>query len=108
MNEWLYILDGHEPLHFDGGLVAWTIWMAEHDTVVANDTIGDVRVSTVFIGMDQTLGRKPKPIVFETMIFGGEDHYQVRCATWDEAVAEHAVALARVRVALAGVRGRLQ
>lgn len=50
---------------------------------------GDVTVSTVWLGMDHGWG-KGKPIIFETMIFGGEhDQYQERYSTQKEAVAGH-------------------
>ena len=51
-----------------------------------------ILVSTVFLGMDHGFGESP-PILFETMIFGGEhDEDQWRYATWDEAVAGHKAA----------------
>lgn len=58
---------------------------------VASDLIGDVHVSTVFIGIDDLITERP---YFETMIFGGPlDMYQERCSTWDEAVVQHAEAV---------------
>ena len=37
------------------------------------------------------------PILFETMIFGGEHHeYQERYTTWDEAIKGHKEAVALV------------
>jgi hypothetical protein len=52
--------------------------------------------STVFIGLDHNWGEGP-PLVFETMIFGGEfDQYQYRYSTWAEAEAGHAVAVGMV------------
>lgn len=44
-----------------------------------NYTIGDIYVSTVFLGLDHSFGSfgECKPVLFETMIFGGEhDQYQ--------------------------------
>lgn len=53
----------------------------------------DVRVSTVFLGLDHRFGEGP-PLLFETMIFGGEhDQYQTRCSTWSEAEEMHKQAL---------------
>lgn len=52
-----------------------------------------VSVSTVFLGLDHNWGNGP-PILFETMIFGGEhDDYQTRCATLVEAKKMHTRAL---------------
>ena len=73
-------------------------WVAFMETPgadrVAADEMGDIRVSTVFMGLNYSIGDGP-PRVFETMIFGGvHNHYQRRYSTWDEAVAGHAEALA--------------
>jgi hypothetical protein len=61
---------------------------------VALDKLPDgTLVSTVFLGIDRSIGEGP-PILFETMRQWAD---QTRCATWDEALAMHAEALARVR-----------
>jgi hypothetical protein len=50
---------------------------------------GDIKVSTVFLGLDHQFGDGP-PLLFETMIFGGtEDEYCERYSTWEEAEAGH-------------------
>ena len=52
-------------------------------------TIGDARVSTVWLGLDHSFGYGP-PVIFETMIFGGEhDQWQNRYCTEEEALAGH-------------------
>lgn len=49
----------------------------------------DIKISTVFLGMNYRFGEGP-PLIFETMIFGGEhDQYQDRYSTWEEAVKWH-------------------
>jgi hypothetical protein len=49
---------------------------------------GDIRVSTVFLGIDHGFGGKP--LLFETMVFGGRlNGYQCRYGTYDEAVEGH-------------------
>ena len=64
---------------------------------VASSYVGDVHVSTVFLGLDHGFGSGP-PIVFETMIFhGSHDGYQDRCSTWEEAEKMHQKAVAIVR-----------
>jgi len=61
------------------------------DEVVADD----VRISTVFLGLDH--GHGGKPLWFETMVFGGVlDQLQERYATWDQAAAGHAFVKATV------------
>jgi len=56
-------------------------------------TVANVRVSTVFLGLDYSFSGS-EPILFETMIFGGEhDEYQERYSTWGEAETGHQQAL---------------
>ena len=65
---------------------------------VARDEIGDTVVSTVFLGLDHRHFGDGPPVLFETMIFGGQhDEWQKRACTWDEAEATHAAALDLVR-----------
>lgn len=53
----------------------------------------NVSVSTVFLGIDHNYG-DGKPILFETMIFGGEhDGYQKRYSTWGQAEQGHKEAI---------------
>ena len=59
---------------------------------VAKDEIGDVMVSTVFLVFDHGIG--PVPILFETMVFGGDlDGQQWRYATEEEALGGHQAVL---------------
>lgn len=63
---------------------------------VASTKIGDVHISTVLLGLDHSWGDGP-PLIFETMIFGGEhDEYEERYATREQAEAGHARAVAMV------------
>jgi len=49
-----------------------------------------VEISTVFLGLDHSMGGGDVPILFETMIFGGQhDEYMERYTTWDEAEKGH-------------------
>jgi len=67
----------------------WSKWMSKNKHL-CDDTVGGVRVSTVFLGVDHSFGIGGPPILFETMIFGGEHGgYQDRCCTYDEAVVMH-------------------
>jgi hypothetical protein len=61
------------------------------------DEWDDVRVSTVWLGMDHQFGDGP-PLIFETMVFGGPlDDYQWRYVTEAEAIAGHDQVVAKVR-----------
>ncbi len=83
----LYILDGHTPV--EAPLFTWAQWMETADRVVAQTTIGDVLVSTVFLGLDHSFGFGP-PLFFETLVMGGEhDDEMRRYSTWDEAEVGH-------------------
>lgn len=94
-----YVLDGHEPIPVDS-LEEWARFFEGNARYVDEQVIGDVRISTVFLGLDHAhFGGEP--LLFETMIFGGpHDQYQTRCSTWDQAVAQHAEAVALVRQTL--------
>lgn len=69
------------------------------DRHVADEMIGDTRVSTVFLGIDHQFGDGP-PLLFETMVFSSNqdlDEYCDRYATWDQAAAGHQKIVAMVR-----------
>ena len=94
-----YILDGHEPVATE--LMAWSKWFEANVTKrhVADEMVGDVRVSTVFLGVDHQYMDGGPPLLFETMIFrdGVADDLMERCSTWDEALAQHAQVVERVQ-----------
>jgi hypothetical protein len=93
-----YILD-HErrPVPVNDCLT-WARWLEQvQDRHVADDKFDDVRVSTVFIGLDHRYGDGP-PLIFETLIFGGAlDGEMWRYSTWDDAEVGHKMAVKRVR-----------
>lgn len=89
----------------------WSV-LVESQTAqrVAETTVGDAWVSTVWMGIDHSFGQGP-PVIFETMIFrahdatGGTtpaiDDYQERYCTEAEALAGHDRVVAWVRERLA-------
>lgn len=87
-----YTLNGHEAVPCED-LLEWGRWMEEnHGKRHVGDTqiSPEVRVSTVFLGLDHSFGG-PAPLLFETMIFGGPlDQEQERYSNWEEAEAGHA------------------
>ena len=90
-----YILDGHEAVVCDD-LMAWGKWIEDADRHVDKTMIGDIRVSTIFLGLDHSFGEGSLQL-FETMIFGGEfDEEMWRYSTWDEAEKGHQAAVAKV------------
>ena len=92
-----YILDGHTPTQC-ASLREWGQFFEDTERRrVAATEIGDVRVSTVFLGLDHSFGEGP-PLLFETMVFGGPlDEEMDRYSTWEEAVEGHAKMVERVR-----------
>jgi hypothetical protein len=78
-------------------LIAWARWLETSHRQIALDTIAGVLVSTVFLGLDHAFGGAT-PILWETMIFGGEHHeYQERYTSREDAIAGHAKAVALVK-----------
>jgi hypothetical protein len=84
-----FVLDGKTPVH-EPDLLIWAKWFGNSSRKVAYTQHGDVEVSTVFLGMNHNFDDTGDPILFETMVFGGEnDKLQVRYHTWEEAEAGH-------------------
>jgi hypothetical protein len=76
----------------------WALQFEYEDRRVAETTIGPIWISTIFLGLDHSFGKNELPLVFETLIFrGGEGQEMWRCASWQEAEAQHAAAVALVR-----------
>ena len=92
-------LEGHIPVPVDD-LIEWGRWIEKANRHVAQDRVGDVQISTVFLGLDHSFGQPGPPILFETMVFGGPlDSEMERYATWEEAEIGHKAMLERVRAA---------
>lgn len=96
-----YKLDAQHNVVPCASMLEWAAWMETGGSrVVAQERIGPLFVSTVFLGLDHRHG-PGAPLLFETMILdGGEDSYQTRAGTWAQAQAAHAeaAAVARARV----------
>ena len=75
-------------------IAAWVEFFKDSDARrVAYDAVGEVSVSTVFLGLDHNFGNGGPPVLFETMIFGGpHDEDQWRYCTWEEAEEGHKAA----------------
>jgi hypothetical protein len=97
-----YILKDGVPV-LESNLLTWAKWFEGGDDKrrVAFTEIGGVKVSTVFLGIDHSFGGGA-PVLFETMIFGGEhDKYQERYCTLEEAMIGHEKAVSLVKDAAA-------
>ncbi len=94
MREMKFRLDGKNPVPCSD-VIEWGKWFEKSNRHVADTKIGDVRVSTVFLGLDHGFGSAP--ILFETMVFGGNfDEEMNRYHTWEEAEKGHAEMVRKV------------
>jgi hypothetical protein len=87
-----YKLNGRETEHV-GGYKEMIEANLPISNVIFFDKIGTLDVSTIFLSMDHGLAGlmgDGTPVLFETMVFGGEyDGYQERYHTYDEAEEGH-------------------
>ena len=94
----LYRLNGHTPVKCKNEKEAG---MYRNHFRVAKTTVGEIEISTVFLAVDHRLSKAGPPILFETMVFGGElDQKQERYSTWEEAEAGHKAMVKQVKQAL--------
>lgn len=57
---------------------------------VGRNSHNGIEVSTVFLSMEHGIDENGRPILFESMVFGGpHDGMQARYCTWKEAEAGH-------------------
>lgn len=96
MSDRYYTLNGKKAVPC-GDLMKWAEWFESADRIVAATEIDDTKVSTVFLGLDHSFGEGP-PLLFETMVFGGDaDGDCDRYTTWEEAEQGHAAKLAALK-----------
>ena len=81
-----YILKDNEPQLCEN-MVEWAMWMGESNRQIAHDEIGNVCVSTVFIGISPS-EVDGVPALFETMVFPSNSVR--RYTTYQQALAGHA------------------
>lgn len=84
-----YILEGHIPVSCDD-IFSWAKSFEVNKRRVALTKGFNLRVSTVFLGLDHSFGFGP-PLLFETMTFrkGWDEIGCERYSTWLEAEAGH-------------------
>lgn len=86
-----YILSGpigHTPEPCSD-LLQWAKWFEATDRRVALTENGDIRVSTVFRGIDHQFDNGP-PLLFETLISGGPLDGEIeRYSIWEQAAEGH-------------------
>lgn len=95
-----YILDGNEIVMTED-ILEWGKALEGDDRRVNNTVLWkgwawQVRVSTVFLGIDHAF--TGPPMLFETMVFGGVlDQEMDRYSTWQQAEKGHELMVQRVR-----------
>ena len=89
-----YILDkNNKPIR--STIVDCGKWLKNNPErkAVKQEYVGDVRISTVFLGLDHAW-ESDIPVLWETMIFGGEhDQYMDRYTSYEDALEGHQTAL---------------
>lgn len=100
-----YILNDKGNPVAESDLMKWAQWFETAKRSVKDERLsilgqGEVRVSTVFLGLDHSFGGGA-PLFWETMVFGGTlDEEQDRCGgSREQAEAMHAAMVKRVRSA---------
>lgn len=94
MNRYYILDENKEPIPVDA--LEWATWYETAERHVGDTTIGDARISTVFLGLDHSFGHG-KPLIYETMVFGGAlDQECRRYSTRQEALDGHAEMVKRV------------
>jgi len=97
-----YILEGHTPVQ-EPDLMKWERWFETAERRVAltekngirllhylSKRFEPVRISTVFLGINHQFFGEGKPLLFETMVFGGPFDGQIeQCSTWEQAERQH-------------------
>ena len=85
-----YILVDRKPVECTD-LLEWSQWFGDDkNRRVAENIIGNFRISTVFLGLDHNFIDIGPPILFETIVFVGKVIvWQERYPTWGEAMAGH-------------------
>jgi hypothetical protein len=97
-----YTLDANGQPVACPDLHAWGRWYEANQEAKRIDLteVGDVEVSTVFLGLDHNHRLVGPPVLFETMTFGGDeatDQMQWRYHTRDEAQRGHAAIVDALR-----------
>jgi hypothetical protein len=94
MSRWYILNNNNKPI--PASIIEAADWLEEGSDrrTVKRDEIGDITVSTVFLGLDHSWTPGGKPVLWETMIFGGEhDQYQERYTSYEDALEGHEKAL---------------
>lgn len=93
-----YIIENGVP-KLEPDLNRWGKWFeqADDERRVGLTKVGKIEVSTVFLGLDHNYSHEGSPILFETMVFGGDGEPCWRYCTREEALTGHKKVVAYLR-----------
>lgn len=93
----LYLLSKNNTIRPTRDVLKWAERLESRDRQVALNRIGDVTVSTVFLGVNTRL--EGPPMVFETAVWGGSNEFDVveRYSSWTAAERGHKKHVAAVK-----------
>jgi hypothetical protein len=92
-----YVLNGRAAVP-EPDTIKWAEWFETAERHVAKDVIGGTEISTVFLGLDHSFNFTGPPVLFETLVIGGElDGEMDRYTSWSEAEIGHRKMVLRVR-----------
>lgn len=94
---WYILNEKNEPIK--SSIEEYVLWERENPKkkFVKQEYVGEVWVSTVFLGLDHRWD-SDVPILWETMIFNGKhDQYQDRYSSLEEAIKGHEIAVNLVK-----------
>lgn len=93
-----YVLDFFNDPQVEPDVLVWGRWMEFANRSIANTQVSkDIRVSTVFLGLDHSFVPDAVPVLFETMVFGGPlDQEMERYTTREAALVGHKDMVKRV------------
>ena len=93
-----YIIDKNGIIS-EASLIEWAEWFETNppERIIGKDSVkfgeSELRISTVFLGLDHRFSGEGDPILFETMLFdesdSGEELYMERYTTFDAALEKH-------------------
>lgn len=105
-----YILNENDEPIPEEDLMKWGTQMEKANRRVARSTVGRSTISTIFLGSDHNWTNEGPPILWETMVFGGDlDGECERCSgSRKDAEAMHRRMVERARGAWRNICGRLR
>lgn len=92
----LYKLIGKKAVPCED-VMEWSSFL-KNDRTLAKTKLGDILISTVFLGINHSFGNGP-PLLFETMVFdAAEEEICERYSTWDQAETGHRAIVEKIRI----------